>query len=156
MFQDVDYTRKRVLTSLFGHSNVRLLEWEQLSLTPTPPRELSKKKIASIGKKYPTIPSKYLIHYPRLSEEVKSIIARQAEDEEDLRDTKQRIGRKRKKSHSRKKLDELKPKKARVGRPKKVRPVNTKVTQEELFTSFFRKVMIYLSYCRFCVYFSKI
>ena len=136
IFQDVELTRKKVCSALFGHSDLRLLEFAQLALALTTPRKLSVKKLVSIAKKYPTIPNKYLTHYPSISEEVKTIIDRDVEEKEDLQEVKQKISRKRKKKRSGKNMDKPILKKARVGRPKKAKPVAARVTQDDILRFF--------------------
>ena len=75
IFEDVEKTRKNLLTTLFGHSKLEYLEWHQIALPLTSPKKLSKKKIVSLGNKHPTIPAKYLPHYPTLSAGIRAVIA---------------------------------------------------------------------------------
>ena len=58
-------TRKAILNDLFGTSDVSKISMKKLNLPIHNVIELDKKKIASISKKYPTIPEKYLTFYPK-------------------------------------------------------------------------------------------
>ena len=134
IFEDIEETRKNVLTALFGHFNLKHLEWHQLALPLCSPKKLTRKKLVSLGKKYPTIPAEYLKHYPSLSAEIRGIIAKEDEEKDELQRIKKTISKKRKRKPSAKKpKSELKKeKRARPGRPKKVKPAPVTISQGDL------------------------
>ena len=140
IFDDVEQTRKKVFRSLFGHSNIDKLDFHQLVLPVTPLRTLSEKKLLSLGRKFPTIPAKYLPTYPSLTSDVEEILAKEAEAQDDLERVKKSIVRKRKRKSSIKKSREQElvknQKRARVGRPRKQKPANSKISQEDLLRFF--------------------
>ena len=108
LFENVNSTREKVLRALFGHSHISSIRWGQLSLPKNPMKELSKKKLLSLGRKYETIPEQYLLHYPKLTKELDDEIKQEKED---------------KPKRKRKQKDELGVvKKRRVGRPRKIQP----------------------------------
>ena len=68
--------RNRILIDLFGKTDLQQLRLKDLTLPVNPGRVLTKAKLKSLAKKYFSIPSKFLKHYPQvvLTEEEKESV----------------------------------------------------------------------------------
>ena len=134
LFDDVKFCRKYLLTELFGHDELNKITWNQLKLPPCKKRTLTQKKLKSLGKKYLTIPKKFLSHYPILSEELQADVNKSMD-----RGVAKEKKRKRK-SDSVAHPDIGALKKRKVGRPRKLK-LEVPTNQDTILKFFSSKVI---------------
>ena len=137
IYKDKVETRQQLLEELFGHSDLTKLEFSTLSLSKAERLKLSKKKLKSLGRKYLTIPKKYLQSYPKLSDELTKEVEKEKEDglemEKLQNEIKRKRGRKRRKNSKN-------PKKRKVGRPRKIKIKVEDPSQRDLRFFFSRNI----------------
>ena len=61
----LEATRKAILRDLFGSKKKENCTFDNVRLARHPGVQLTEKKIASIAKKYPTIPDEFISYYPK-------------------------------------------------------------------------------------------
>ena len=126
----LEATRKAILRDLFGSKKKEKCTFDNVRLARHPGVQLTEKKIASIAKKYPTIPDEFISYYPKevaLADNTDSQAGGDCSDDETIANISKKLEKKRKQTCAapadKKKHKLLAGTNKKVGRPKKARPV---------------------------------
>ena len=98
----LEATRKAILRDLFGSKKKEKCTFDNVRLARHPGVQLTEKKIASIAKKYPTIPDEFISYYPKevaLADNTDSQAGGECSDDETIANISKKLERKKKKTN---------------------------------------------------------